>query len=201
VLLRGSPRHRRVGVAGAALAALSFLTILAFLTTIGPAGAGTGLYTDRNDSLSRLDISRVGHGHKLSRAGEPRLTHRITTHDAWRAMLVDGRPSSIAFFITTDRDSRLERRIVVATTRGEIRARMINHSGDIVGRPSVWKPNRRTITVAFGRRTLGPRLRSYRWYATTTFHRSSSESCGDAGNVTIVCWDRAPNSGYIEHSL
>lgn len=195
MLTRGSPRHRRVGVAGAALAAL------AFLTTIGPAGAGTGLYTDPNDSLSRLDISRVGHGHKLSRAGEPRLTHRITTHDPWRAMLVDGRPSSIAFFFTTDRDGRLERRIVIATARGELRARMINHSGDIIGRPSVWKPNRRTIAVAFGRRTLGRRLRSYRWYATTTFHRNSSESCGDAGSVTIVCWDRAPNSGSIEHSL
>jgi hypothetical protein len=195
VLTRGSPRHHRVGVVGAALAALTLLT------TIGPAGAGTAVYADPNDSLSRFDISRVSHGHKLSRGGKPRLTHQLTTHDAWRAMLVDGRPSSIGFFITTDRDGRLERRIVIATARGEIRARMLNHSGDVVGRPSVWKPNRRTITVAFGRGTLGRRLRSYRWYATTTFHRSSSKSCGDAGSVTIVCWDRAPNSGYIEHRL
>jgi hypothetical protein len=194
VLTRGSPRRRRVSVAGAALAAFTTVAIFA------PAGAGTGGHSDPNDSLSRLDVSRVSHGHKLSRGErKPRLTHRIKTHDVWRASLLDGRPSSIDIFITTDRDPRVERRIVIAAARGELRTRMISHSGVVVGRPSVWKPNRRTISLAFGRRTLGRRVTSYRWYATTTFHRSSSENCGDAGSVTIICWDRAPDRGYIEH--
>jgi hypothetical protein len=104
-------------------------------------------------------------------------------------------------FITTDRDPRLERTIVIAMARGELRARMTNHSGAVVGRPSVWKPNRRTISLAFGRGTLGGGVRSYRWYVTTTFHRRESGNCGDAGGVTIICWDRAPNRGYIEHRL
>jgi hypothetical protein len=194
VLPRGNPRPRRVGVAGAVA-----LALLGFLATTAPAGAG--VYPDSDDSPSRFDMSRVSHGHRLSRGGQPRLTHRISTHDAWRALLMDGRPSSFNIFITTDRDGRLERRIVIATARGALRARMLDRSGHIVGRPSVWKPNRRTVTVAFRRGTLGRRLKGYRWYATTTFHRSSSSRCGKAGSVTIVCWDRAPDSGYIEHSF
>jgi hypothetical protein len=193
VLLRGDPRHRRVGVAGAALA------LLGFLAAIAPAGAGAGIYPDPDDTPSRFDISRMSHGHRLSRNGMPRVMHRITTRDAWRAVLLDGRPSSFDVLITTDRDGRLERRITISTARGALRARMLDHSGDVVGRPGVWKPNRRTITLAFRRETLGRRSRSYRWYATTTFHRSSSARCGDVGDVSIVCWDRAPNTGYIEH--
>jgi hypothetical protein len=195
VPLRGNPRQPRVGVAGAALA------LLGFLGTIAPAWAGAAVYPDRDDTPSRFDISRLSHGRRLSRGGNPRLMHRVTTHDAWRALLMDGHPSSFDIFITTDRDRRLERRIMIATARGAIRARMLDHSGDVVSRPRVWKSNRRTITVAFRRGTLGRRLRSYRWYATTTFHRSSSASCGDVGTVTIVCWDRAPNTGYIAHRI
>jgi hypothetical protein len=135
-----------------------------------------------------LDISSVGHGHKGRL-----VTQRLSTYRAWQnSLLSRANGGQISFFISTDRDGAFERRLDVALARGKVAGVMRNRAGRVVGRGEATRPNAKTVRVAFARKLLGPRVRSYRWLAFAGIH------CRRQYNL---CGDRSPNGRLVAHRL
>ncbi len=143
-------------------------------------------YTENASLL--LDIASVGHGHKGRL-----ITHRLVTYPRWEnSLLSRTNGGQISFYISTDRDAAFERRLDVALRRGKVSGVMRNRAGRVVGRTAASRPNRKTVRVAFARKLLGPRVRSYRWFAFT------GVGCN---RQYKVCGDRSPNGSLIRHRL
>jgi hypothetical protein len=129
-----------------------------------------------------LDIASVRHADRGRL-----LAHRLTVYRRWRPARL-ARGGQIAFYFDTDGDRALERRLDVGYARGRLSAVMKNSRGRRVGTGRVKRPSRRTVVVLFARSLLGPRLRSYRWFAFAGLRcRHRYKTCGDT----------APNGGTL----
>ena len=130
-----------------------------------------------------LDLTSVAHGHRGSS-----VTHRLTfTRNVGTGLLSRERGGQISIYFSTDRDAAFERRLDFYVRRGKFAALMKNAAGRTVGSPVVTKPNAKTLQVAFAPQSLGPGVRSYRWFAFSGIRCNRRyDACGDrsAGLVT-----------------
>lgn len=164
-----------------------------------PARADRRVVKDGNDAHGRLDARYALAGHRAGTGDERLIRHRIATFKAWPVRLLADGGTEIDFLFRTNGDSHDDAQITVDFRRGRLVARMRNlNSGKSLGRVHVWRPNRRSVSVAFPKKGLGG---SYRWYAVTSFHHDGSERCGTVSDVSVRCPDRVPNRGYVAHSV
>lgn len=137
-----------------------------------------------------LNISFISHGH-----GHPRdkqvawLQQRIRMYKAWRSKRLRRYGDLSLTFPSRDRS------IEVFYHRG-LRARMTKDSGRIVGRPKVWRPDRRTVAVSFPHRWLGANVQHYNWRAVAVFAPPCEDVVDPACPAVI---DVAPNEGNLRH--
>jgi hypothetical protein len=162
------------------------------LVTAAPvAGADQVGHADKKE-YAAFNISLISHGHGHLRAdGSAWLQHSVRMHRRWRSKRVR-RYGGIGV-VFPSRNRRIE-----ILYRRELRARMTKDSGRMVGRPQVWRSDRRTITVSFPARWLGRAVQHYNWHALALF----SLPCDDVVNAACAArLDRAPNKGNVRHRL
>ncbi len=136
----------------------------------------------------RLDIASVSHGH----AGRL-VEHRIAMHRNWaNSLLSRGNGGQISFYLSTNRDAAFERRLDLVVARGKLKGVLRSRAGRVVGRVGATRPNAKTARVAFPRKLIGPRVRSYRWFAFAGVHCKRKYD---------LCGDRSPGSALVQHRL
>lgn len=171
------------------------LAVALILVATTPAAADRKVRVDPDDSTGALDIAEVAHNHNRGL-----LTHRLTTYERWETSVLEDGLSDIYFdFFVGDR--YVYARVDVSpdgTLFGEMRNRDTER---IIGFVKVWRPSKRKLRIEFPKRMLGRNVTSYRWSASTSFHRDGHETCGSGPHIIIACIDYAPSRGYIRHSL
>lgn len=186
---------RQVFLIGAAIA----------LTVASPVSGDVKTRMDADDNPGRLDVRSAMHAHKVVEAsGQRLLRHRIETYEGWRSRILDGGSTSIHLFFNTDDDGRPERSLSIDRYEGALFAEMKDPFDDespVFGYALVWRPNRSRIAVQFPVELLGPGVDSYRWYVQTNFNSPQHARCGDVGDVSVVCIDRAPSRRTVLHNL
>ena len=124
----------------------------------------------------------------------------------WGRRAFKRRGNFINFFFDTDRDPGFERRLNIDLRRGELRARMQiwrrnGRAIQTLGRATLWRPDRRSVTVAFPRTLLGMRVTRYAWIGYSVFGIKGQGACGLNGDVYAPCTDRFPDEGRYHHVL
>jgi hypothetical protein len=147
---------------------------------------------DPKEFPTLFNISSVSHGH-----GHPRddarawVQHKIRMYKPWRSRRLRRYGDLSLTFPSRDR------RIDIFYRRG-LRARMTKRSGRLVGHPTVWRPDRRTVAVSFPSHWLGSNEQRYNWHALAVF----APPCDDNANPACpAVLDLAPNRGNMRHRL
>jgi hypothetical protein len=160
----------------------------------GPAAADVVTRKDPKDTLGRLDIRRISHGH----AGEDAVTHTITTYGEYSSRLLDWsqRPGGMLLLFIDGVDDGWERIVVVRWRDGRLRAPIFDEDRR-VGMAQVTRPNRRTVKVTLQKRQLGDLgdPPQYLWRAISLF-RNRGRCKG-----VFSCLDGAPNGREVRHRL
>lgn len=134
-----------------------------------------------DERAAPLDIRSIGHGHDARR----RLVHRVTMREPWRLRAL--RPGRGELALLFDLDGKIvdghglefERALVVWAGGGRLHAEMRTPRNRVLGRVKVWRPNNRTVKVAFRKALLRRGLVEYHWFARTLVYRGD-RSGGDA---------------------
>lgn len=181
------------------------LVAAALVLPVVPAAADSGTFRDPEEQPfcespdpcpddDYMDFRRLTFGHGDS--GRT-LRHGFYTEKRWKTRRLGGRHgTTIDITFNTDRDQRGERSIEIRRKDGELQARMFRGRyllKPIPGDIRVWRPDRRSVKVAFAPRLLGERVRRYRWYV--VWYDRGLACPGSCGN------DFAPNKGWYEHRL
>lgn len=175
---------------------------LTMLLIAAPAAADTTRHRDRNDTDGKLDVRLVVQGHRRGSSGTPMLRHRLTMFERWGKRALSQQNNFINLFFNTDDDRGFERRLNIDVRNGRLRAKMQTWRGlDRVGFARIWRPNRRSVTVAFPKRWLGSGVRSYEWIGVALYSIKGEGPCGLQGDVHAGCSDRLPNRSRFTHNL
>ncbi len=136
-----------------------------------------------DERAAPLDIASIGHGHDA----RGRLVHRVAIRQPWRLRAL--RPGRGELALLFDVDGRLvgghprfERALVIETRSGRLHAEMRgrrNHQR-VLGRVKVWRPDNRTVKVAFPKALLRRGLAEYHWFARTLVYEGEYIRGGDA---------------------
>ena len=132
-----------------------------------------------DERAAPLDIASIGHGHD----SRGRLVHTVRMRDAWRLRALRPAHGELALLFDLDGElsnghPRFERAVVIWTSGGRLRAEMRGRRNQVLGRVNVWRPNNRTVKVAFRQALLRRRLAEYHWFARTLVYRGE-RSGGD----------------------
>ena len=149
------------------------------------------------DTPGLLDIRSAAHRH-----GQQRLiVHALSTYDEWDAATLDGN-SRIFWYFRVDGSLR-RTAITRAAPDGSLFTEVFRGpTNDLRGFAKTWRPDNHSVQIAFPRRLLGRGASTYSWYVQTIFHRSDHPDCGDeGGDVSNDCLDRAPDRGWVRHSI
>ncbi|MFN2595337.1 MAG: hypothetical protein ABR579_10675 [Actinomycetota bacterium] len=154
-------------------------------------------HMDGNDVHGRLDIRSVSAGHGAKRGV---VVHTLKTFGRWHSRLL--RPSDVyvAFDVDPRGDTNNGRAIWVDYNKNGLRVRIRGYGtdspGPTYGHGHAWRPNLRTLKVAFSLRDLPRTMRDgYRWRAWSSYERKGSAHCEPGGTSTFPmgsCVDRAP---------
>jgi hypothetical protein len=165
-------------------------TTLLALALPGAALADTRSVRDELEPRAgHLDIASIGHGH--DRAG--RLVHRVTMQAPWHphglrphrgelAILFDVNPRSADGEGGFEGHPSFERALRVSVRGRELRAELRggpNHER-VLARVAVWRPDNRTVKVAFSPALLGRGAAEYAWFVSTRVYRGERVAGGDA---------------------
>ena len=164
-----------------------------------PARADVAVIEDGEEWNGPFNIAAAGHGHgRVRRDGTSRLQHRITTYRRWRPRDLATKGSLEIDFPSVDR------RLVIDYDHG-LKAKLFDTRRDrLVGRPKVWRPDRRTAVVSLPRRWLGRGVERYRWYATGTWFPHCDDLVvqrAGAASSCVLPMDQAPDWGRVTHRL
>lgn len=171
----------------------------------GSLRADTRRWRDGNDARGPLDVARIAQGHRIGPKGVPQLVHTIRLHRAWPVRRLRDRGY---VHVQLDRrghpDGPNERMLRIVSRRGRLVATMYNSLGDPpkrLERVAVWRPNRRTVKVAFRPELLERRgLERYKWNV-VTYVEGRHDLCPKRHG----CMDLAPNPQngrrYVRHVL
>jgi hypothetical protein len=129
-----------------------------------------------------LDIASIGHGHDA----RGRLVHRVTMQESWRLRALRPRRGELALLFDldgkiVDGHPEFERAVVIWAGGGRLHAEMRTPRNRVLGRVKVWRPNNRTVKVAFRKALLRRGLAEYHWFARTLVYRGEYIRGGDAG--------------------
>lgn len=183
-------------------ARLAIGAILALLVTTTSALGDTTRLRDPNDTDGNLDIKFVVQGHRSDTSGPRMIRHRLTMYERWGKRALTRQNNFINLFFDTDKDNGFERRLNMDVRDGELRAKMQTWRGlEEVGFAKIWRPNRRSVAVAFPKRWLGAGVRSYQWIGYALYSIKGEGPCGLQGDVYSGCTDRLPNSGRHSHDI
>jgi hypothetical protein len=150
--------------------------------------------TDPDDTLGRLDISRVQDRALEVDRHHVLITYRVQTFTPFGTHRLNDTERN--FVLELDRDGELgsERNVLVTTKNGVLVARVSsNATRQVIATVEVTRPNDQAILLTGSRRVLG--ARSYFW--TSNFHADRSPACGDQAGVPLTCQDSVPRRGWI----
>lgn len=151
---------------------------------------------DPDDAGHQLDVAETSHGHLKVRGGRF-LTHRISTFEAWENSVLEG--SSLRIFFNLDRDPETERTLLVTLNEdGSLNAEM-HGNGKLRGYARAWRPDDRTVKVAFPPSLLRRGLEVYRWRVETVGPGFPEQKCSP--DPDQPCLDLVPDRGFIRHKL
>lgn len=182
---------------------LGAVLLAATLTTPAALADGAKL-RDRNDTRGVLDVSRISHGHRTTRAGEHQLVHTIRLHDPWPVKKLRDHGFALIYFeLAGHPDNPPERTLQIEYEDRRLVAHMYNSMGDPskhMRKVALWRPDWRTVRVAFPKALLRKSLQRYKWNA-VTFVDEREGMCSRGGG----CTDWAPNLSdgleYVRHVL
>jgi hypothetical protein len=167
--------------------------------------ADTRRWRDGNDARGPLDIALVSQGHRMGPKGVPQLVHTIRLHRAWPVKKLRHQGFVHVLF---DRKGHPngpeERNLWIVYRGGHLVATMYNSLGDPpkrLARVALWRPDWRTVKVAFPKTLLKRRgLERYKW-SVLSFVEARHELCPRRDG----CSDLAPNPAnrrrYVKHVL
>ena len=187
---------RRVGAA---------LVAVLLVCLAPPAGADQRRFHDGNDARGPLDVASIAHRHRMGPKGVRQLVHTIRLRRAWPVKKLRHRGfAHLNFDLRGNDGGPQERSIWIVYRKGRLVATMYATLGDPpkrLARVALWRPDWRTVGVAFPKSLLRKRdLGRYRWNA-TTYVEGGHDLCGKDGG----CFDRAPNPRderrYVKHVL
>jgi hypothetical protein len=106
------------------------------------------------------------------------------------------RGSSIDLILDATGDESFESRIIVDVAKSSDRLVAKAYRGSkVVFRAEVERPSAKSVSIFVPRRRLkGP----FRWHLVTTYSGKSGP-CGTDGDVSLECFDRAPDQGSLRH--
>lgn len=187
-------RVMRVVVGGIAVSLLAGVLMM-------PATGDERRVRDGNDAHGPLDIAWVKHGHRTNAKGQRQLVHTIRLFERWPVQRLRHRGFiHLLFDLKGNPNWREEREVVISYEDGRLRAELIDFAADpptFMRTVPMWRPNGRTIKVAFRRWALRRRSFSfYRWKA-LSFIEERHPLCGRSGG----CADLVPKRYYIRHEL
>jgi hypothetical protein len=114
-----------------------------------------------------MDFRRVMHGHGNTHR---RVRHGIRTVRPWDTGVLGGqRGVTIAIHFNLDRDPAWERQLRIRRVHGRLWAGLFKGYKDatrIPGKVRIWRPDQRSVRVAFHLDALKDGLTRYRWKAT-----------------------------------
>ncbi len=179
--------------------------VLVLAASVVPAEADTRRRSDGNDTRGPLDIARIEHGHRVNAKGARQLTHTVRTYGEWRSRLLRRRAFIHLFFQLKGHPGNPEERAVWITYEdGRLQAEMYNTLGDppkFLAKVSVWRPDERTVKIAFRKRLLRRRSFDHYGWTTLSYIEQSHRFCDRRGG----CGDFAPNmrggKRYLRHDL
>ena len=173
------------------------LLVAAVVLGTASASADTRFRRDAMDYGGGLDIRAVRHSHGPKAS---RIRHTVRMYGNWRSRALRSSHYSIGIYFDINRP-REEREIWIKYRNGKLRAYMVvlelTRSGKVKdirrdGSVDVWRPDSRTLRVAFGAGRLNLRRRTYRWSVVLTPDGVCPGSCES---------DFAPESEKILHRL
>lgn len=152
-----------------------------------------------------LDIEAIRHSHRANEKGVRQLVHTIRLEQAWPVKKLRHRGFvHVNFQLPGHPGSPEERAVWIVYRRGHLVAKMYRTLGDppaLVGRAALWRPDWRTVKVAFPKSWLRARpLDAYKWNA-VAFVEDGTDFCPRKD----ACFDWAPNPAndrrYVRHRL
>lgn len=176
----------------------SLVALVALLGLLFPSqsSADTSSHFDGDDTHGVLDLKRVVQGHKSDPHGRL-VRHRLTMFREWGRVDLRHERNFINIFFNLDKDQRPERRLTIDVEDGRLKARMDRFpSGRRVGRAEVWRPDRRSVSVAFPESFLSE-VASYRWRANSFYHSKGEGPCGTPSDVVKTCVDHSKTFRHI----
>jgi hypothetical protein len=175
---------------------------VAVLTLAGTSSADTTRLSDPNDTRGKLDVKYAVQGHRLI-SKVRMIRHRLTMRGRWNRRALKPRNNFINLFFDTDDDKGFERRLNIDFRGTILRAKMQTwRSLKKVGIAKLWRPNRKSITVAFPKGWLGKDVDDYQWTAHTLYSIAGQGPCGFQTDVYKTCSDTLPNKNRrFTHNL
>lgn len=186
-------------------AACAVLMLVVILLASSTAAADVVAWRDGDDTVGRLDIASVRHGHRGARS----LIHTIRTRETWRKRVLRDESSWLALVFdrrkATSRDDRYLR--IDFSKDSGLYARLTTFGthgpGELIARVPVWRPTRRSVRVRFRKGRLGRDLKRYEWRAITSFEnagkcRSGADSADQGG---CIDYSPRPRRRGVVHEL
>ena len=109
----------------------------------------------------------------------------LRMRESWRLRAL--RPAHGELAILFDVDGKIvdghpefERAVVISARGGRLHAEMRGRRNQVLARVKVWRPNNRTVKVAFRKALLRRRLVEYHWFARTLVYEGEHIRGGDA---------------------
>lgn len=141
-----------------------------------------------------MDFRRASFGHGRA---ERVVRHGVRTRKRWKTKELGGRYGVTVYLqVSNDDDRRVERSLRIRRKHGELWGGMFRGKyfrKKVDGRVRVWRPDRRSIKVAFPVRMLGDDVERYRWYV---FWAKRDTYCPGSCHS-----DTAPDRGWYDHRL
>ncbi len=168
---------------------------------LAPVTAGERRVQDGNDAHGPLDVAWVKHGHRTNAEGQRQLVHTIRLFERWPVKRLRHRGFINLFFdLRGNQNWRPEREIVISYVDGGLRAELVNFAADppqFMHFVPMWRPDARTVKVAFRRSALRERKYGYYEWHTVSFIEERHPLCDRPGG----CSDNVPNRGSIQHRV
>lgn len=169
------------------------------------ARADTRRWHDGNDARGPLDIAAIAQGHRIGPNGVRQLVHTVRLRRAWPVKKLRHRGFvHLTFDRPGHRGSPPERTVWIVYRRGRLVATMYNTLGDPpkrLARVALWRPDWRTVKVAFPKTLLKRRgLERYKWDA-LSFVEGRHELCPDPDGCTDLAPDPQKGRRYVRHVL
>lgn len=170
-----------------------------------PAAADENQVRDGDDTRGPLDIAWIKHGHRTKANGQRQLVHTIRLYERWPVRRLRHRGYIHLFFDLRGHPGNPEERTLwIIYEDGKLKAEMYNTLGDppkYLGDVPLWRPNGRTVKVAFRKSLLRRRDFDYYKWGALSYIEAGHPLCGRSQG----CGDLAPDVGdgkrYVKHDL